>query len=108
MMTNEFIEHEEPVATAGVVHPGKVLKLEVLPALRISGQSLATAIGATRPSITKLLNGGMACTPMMALKIERAIGYSADLLVAMQAQYDLATARRDQAEVLARIEPIAA
>lgn len=107
-MTNEYIEHDEPVALAGAVHPGKVLKLEVLPARRISGHRLARAIGSPLPSITKLLNGGTAVTPMMALKIERAIGYSADLLVSMQAQYDLATARREQADALAQIEPIAA
>jgi len=105
---NEFLEHDEPIVAAFPAHPGTVLKTEVLPARGVTGVALAAAIGAQRPFVTAMLNGRKGVSPAMALKIERAIGYPADLLVAMQGNFDLAETRRREADALERIAPIAA
>lgn len=102
------IEHDEVIMSAFPVHPGLVLKMDVLPARKVTGVALAEAVGTPRPSITKILNGKKAITPEMAARIEAAIGYSADRLVRMQGLYDLARAKREQAERLSGIPRLAA
>ena len=104
-MGENYIEDDEPLVAAYPQHPGVVLK-ETLADRSVAGVTLAAAIGAERAFITKMLNGQKAVSSSMALKIERAIGYPAELLVAMQSQFDLAEARRKDAAALERIEPI--
>ncbi len=89
----EHYEHNEPVSTAYSIHPGLLLKVEILPGQRLTGAKLADAIGVARPGFSNMLNGHRAITPSLAVKIERAIGYSADLLLRLQAAHDLAEAR---------------
>lgn len=101
-------EKNRPIVSAHPIHPGIVLKLEVLPARNVSGVALAEAIKTPRPTVTRILNGKHPITPHMAARIEAAIGYPATLLLKLQLAHDLAVVREEEAERLASIPRIAA
>jgi antitoxin HigA-1 len=86
-------DEDEVLGDAFAVHPGLILKNHILPARRVTASALADAIGVARPGFTNMLNGKRAVTEALALKIERALGYPADLLIGLQTQHNLAMAR---------------
>lgn len=67
-------------------HPGVVLK-EYLEGVSVT--SAASHLGVTRATLSRILNGSAGVSPEMALRLESAIGTSADMWVGMQASYDL-------------------
>lgn len=105
---NKWIEEDEELVVLYPSHPGQLLKEEVLPAVKVSGAALARAIGIKQPNVSDMLNGKAPITPLMAARIEAAIGFSAEMLLRFQMAYDLATIRREQASELAHVERIAA
>ena len=78
-------------------HPGETLREDILPALGLSVTDAANQLGLARPSLSKVLNGHVAISPEMALKIEKWLGVenggSADVWLAEQTAYDLWQAR---------------
>lgn len=104
---NKNIEHDEFLTDLYPPHPGQLLKIEVLPASKVTGTALAQAIGATQPSIAKVLNGRGPVTPALAARIEAALGYPAAILCGLQTAYDLAEERRENSERLKAIPRIA-
>jgi len=102
------IEHDEAITAPFPVHPGFILKLDVLPSREITAVALAKAIGTPRPSLTNILNGKKPITPEMAARIEAATGYSASLLLKMQVNHDLAHVMRESRERLQSIPRLAA
>jgi antitoxin HigA-1 len=99
----EFIEQNEVMIDLFPIHPGTVLKMEVLPGKKVTGSALADAIGATQPSIAKVLNGKGPVTPSLAARIEAATGYPASLLLRIQTTFDLAEVKRENEERLRSI-----
>ncbi|MGQ0671900.1 MAG: HigA family addiction module antitoxin [Hyphomicrobium sp.] len=73
-------------------HPGRLLK-DDLEALGLTVNEASKALGVTRQQLYRVLNGTSAVTPTMAIRMEKAIGTSADTWLRMQAAYDLAEAR---------------
>lgn len=90
---------------AFATHPGVFLKASVLKDRRITQSALADAIMVARPGFNTMMSGKRSMTPLLAKKIERAIGYPAEVLMAMQTTYDLAQVDE---EPLHRIQLIAA
>lgn len=90
-------------------HPGETLREDVLPALGLSITEVAEQLGVARPSLSKVLNGHVAISPEMALRIEKWLGVenggSADLWLAEQTAYDLWQAR---AKFKANVKPLEA
>jgi antitoxin HigA-1 len=80
-------------------HPGALLKGE-FDALGLGMADAAKALGVTRQQLYKVAAGASAVTPEMAVRIERAIGGTAELWLRMQAAFDLARARRS-ADIMA-------
>ena len=74
-------------------HPGLTLRDDVLPALGMNVTDAAQALGVTRPTLSRVLNGAAAVSPEMALRLERWLGVEhggrADVWLGMQAAYDL-------------------
>ena len=73
-------------------HPGEVIR-EYLPE-GIAVTEAAKRLGVTRQALSALLNGRAGVSAEMALRLEAALGTSAEMWVQMQAGYDLWKARQ--------------
>jgi antitoxin HigA-1 len=85
-------------------HPGLGLRDDI-EVLGLSVAEAAAGIGVTRQQLYNVLSGKHAITPEMALRLEMAIGGTADSWLAMQAAYDLAQLRNRNTIVLRRLGP---
>lgn len=75
-------------------HPGAVLRKDVLPALNMTQAQFAQALGVSRLTVSHLLNEHRAVSPDMALRLEKALGTSAETWCGMQAAVDLWESRQ--------------
>jgi antitoxin HigA-1 len=73
-------------------HPGEVLR-EYLPE-NLDVTEAAKRLGVTRQSLSALLNGRAGASAEMALRLEAALGTSAEMWMEMQAGYALWQARQ--------------
>lgn len=78
-------------------HPGKGLKDEI-DALGLSVADFAKALGVTRQQLYRLINGDCGMTAEMAVRLEMAVGGSADFWLRLQMNYDLAQIRNRASE----------
>lgn len=91
------------------IHPGEIIKDE-LEARRISQRKFASIIDCSYTVLNEMLNCKRAVTTDYALRIEAALNIKAYLLVNMQSEYNLQTARHDNhmEKVLNKIRAAAA
>jgi addiction module HigA family antidote len=82
-------------------HPGEVLR-EYLPE-SLAVTEAAKRLGVTRQSLSALLNGRAGVSAGMALRLEAALGTSAEMWLEMQAGYDLWQARKQGRPKVERI-----
>jgi antitoxin HigA-1 len=86
-------------------HPGGLIR-ENLKDLGVSVADAAAGLGVTRQQLYNVINGKSGITPEMALRLEKALGGSADIWLRMQVNYDLARVRRRAAEItVERLSP---
>ena len=90
-------------------HPGEVLKDE-LEYRGISQRGFAKEIGISYSAFNEMLNGKRSLSPELAMMMEAALGVDAAPLLAMQNEYDMLMAERDESfmEKLRKIRRIAA
>ena len=74
-------------------HPGRVVK-DAIEELHLSIVGAAEGLGITRQQLHKILAGRSAVTPEMAVRLEKALGSTADTWLRMQMNYDLAQVRQ--------------
>jgi addiction module HigA family antidote len=78
-------------------HPGLTLRDDILPALNLEVGEAAAQLGVDRTTLSRVVNGRAAISPVMALRIERWLGRdhggAAEVWLAQQAAYDLWQAR---------------
>jgi antitoxin HigA-1 len=74
-------------------HPGHIVK-DAIEELQLSIVEAADGLGITRQQLHKILAGRSAVTPEMAVRLEKALGSTADTWLRMQMNYDLAQVRR--------------
>ncbi|KGM28778.1 transcriptional regulator [Photorhabdus luminescens] len=67
-------------------HPGIVLR-EYLGDISVT--EAAKALGITRAALSRILNGNVGISADMALRLEAALGTSAEMWTGMQSQYEL-------------------
>ena len=90
---------ETPRSALPPMHPGELLRDDILPALGLPRQDIARALGISRQALHGILSGRAAISPLMALKLARLCGNGPDLWITLQARYDLAhTAEARRAE----------
>ena len=86
-------------------HPGRLIKGE-LDELGVSIAEAASVLRITRQQLYRITKGESAITPDMALRLEKAIGSTADFWLRLQMSYDLAQARlRAPAVDVRKLEP---
>jgi addiction module HigA family antidote len=73
-------------------HPGRHIADE-LAHLAVSVADGAKALGITRSQLYRVIKGDSAVTPEMAVRLEQAIGSTADHWLRLQAAYDLTRVR---------------
>jgi addiction module HigA family antidote len=81
------------------VHPGGVVKHDCLEPLGLSVTGAAKVLGVTRQALNNVVNGKAGVSPEMAIRLEKAFGGTADTWLRMQANYDLAQARKHEARI---------
>jgi addiction module HigA family antidote len=84
-------------------HPGALLRLYVLPALKLSVSQAARDLAITRQTLHRILAGAAALTPEMAVRLERLCGVASEFWLDRQHRHELERVRRENADVLARI-----
>ena len=76
-------------------HPGELIKSD-LDELGFTIVEAAKALGISRQQLHSVIAGRAGVTPEMAIRLEKAIGSTADTWLRMQMNYDLAQARKRQ------------
>lgn len=77
----------------GPVHPGEILKHEVLDEMGISASKLAKRIHVLRPRIERLCEEKTSMTIDTAMRLSRALGTTLEFWMNLQLTYDLPTRR---------------
>jgi addiction module HigA family antidote len=70
-------------------HPGCILREDYLKPLAVSVTDMASKLGVSRKTISKIINEKGAVTPDMALRLSRAFGTTPQLWLNLQRNYDL-------------------
>ena len=90
------------------VHPGEILREDVLPALGFSVSEAARRLGVSRQQLHRVLACTHPITIEMALRIGKLAGNGPGLWLRMQQAYDLWYAEQRMRNELSRIETAAA
>ena len=86
-------------------HPGRLVKAD-LEEMGLTVADAAKGLGVTRQQVYRVINGESAITPEMAVRLEKAIGSTADMWLRMQMNYDLAPIRLRASSIkVKRLEP---
>ena len=89
-------------------HPGRLIK-DDLDELGVSVAEAAARLGVTRQQLHRVVKGDSGISPEMALRLEKAIGSTADFWLRLQMNHDLAQARtKTSVADVKKLEPKAA
>ncbi len=80
------------------MHPGELLREEILPALDRSKTEIARLLGVSRQTLYDVLKEKQPVTPGMALRLGKLCGNGPDLWLNLQKRYDLHQAERELGE----------
>lgn len=101
-MANPLLKNLRPV------HPGELLREDVMPALGRSKVEVARLLGISRQTLYDILNERQPVTPGMALRLAKLLGGSPESWLNMQRAFDLMQAERELAAELAAIPTLQA
>lgn len=99
---------EAPKRGLPAMHPGELLREEVLPALKAAGISkvaVAEALHISRQTLEDIVKERQPVTPKMALRLGKYLGNTPEFWLKLQAAYDLEQAAKELAPELAAIVP---
>jgi antitoxin HigA-1 len=90
------------------VHPGEILREDILPEVGLSVTAAAKALGVSRQMLHELLAERRPLSAIMCLRISRLLGSTPEFWMRLQAEYDLKRAAQDKKvmERVARIVPV--
>ena len=84
------------------VHPGEIIKQDILPSVGLSVTAAAKALGVSRQMLHDILAGCKPLSVVMCLKVSRLFGSTPELWMRLQAAYDLKKAEQDK-KVMQRV-----
>ena len=90
------------------MHPGEMLREDILPAFGKSKTEIAKLLGVSRQTLYDILDEKQPITPAMALRIGKLCGNGPDLWLNLQRHYDLWRAEKEMAKDLAKIPTLSA
>lgn len=76
------------------VHPGQIVKHDCIAPLGLTVTEAALALGVTRPTLSRVINGRAAISPEMAIRLSKAFGSRPETWLKIQLAYDLARAAK--------------
>jgi antitoxin HigA-1 len=91
-----------------LMHPGEMLREDVLPALGKSKTEIARLLGISRQTLYDILDEKQPVSPAMALRIGKLLGNGPELWINLQRAYDLAIAERELAAEIKKIPTLTA
>lgn len=86
-------------------HPGLMVKSLCLEPLKLSVTDAAIALGISRPTLSKLVNGRMSISPEMAERLSIVFNTSDEMWINLQAKYDLYLAHQYRGRL--KLKPLA-
>ncbi len=87
------------------IHPGVILREDVLPALRVSISQAAEELGVSRQTLHRILAETHPVTPEMAVRLGKWCGNGPDLWLRLQQAVDIARATDALRNELGKIRP---
>jgi addiction module HigA family antidote len=85
------------------VHPGQILREDVLPTLRLSVTAAAKQLGIARQTLHRIMAEQAAVSPEMAVRLGKFCGNGPGLWLRLQQTHDLWHAERRLADAVDRI-----
>jgi antitoxin HigA-1 len=88
------------------VHPGRIVKQDCLEPLGMSVTKAAEVLGVSRQAVNNLVHEKAGVSPEMAIRLSKAFGSNAETWLQMQMNFDLAQARKKEANIkVERFQP---
>ena len=87
------------------VHPGEILREDILPEVGLSITAAAKALGVSRQMVHDILAERKPLSAVMCLKISRLVGSTPEFWMRLQADYDLKKAAENK-NVMQRVSQI--
>ncbi len=95
------------MAMKNPVHPGEILRDDVLAELGLSVSDAAERLGVSRVTLSRVLHGHARVSPNLAVRLEEAGVGTARAWLAMQISFDLAAQRAEGVPKVRKLEPVA-
>lgn len=89
------------------VHPGEILREDVLAELGLSVGEAAQRLGVSRVTLSRVLHGHSRVSPNLAVRLEEAGVGTARAWLAMQSAYDLAAERAAGVPKVRKLDTVA-
>ena len=90
------------------MHPGELLREEILPALDRPKAEIAKLLGVSRQTLYDILTEKQPVTPLMALRLGKLCGNGPDLWLNLQKRYDLERAAQELGDKIKEIPTLEA
>jgi antitoxin HigA-1 len=90
------------------IHPGEIIKEDILPSVGLSVTGAAKALGVSRQMLHGILAGRKLLSAVMCLRVARLFGGSPEVWMRLQAAYDLKKSEQNKKvmERIGRIVPL--
>ncbi|MEJ0061751.1 MAG: HigA family addiction module antitoxin [Alphaproteobacteria bacterium] len=82
-------------------HPGAIVR-DIIDGLKLNVTAAAAALGVTRTTLSRILNGRAGLSPEMAVRLSKAFGSTAGFWLRLQLNYDLAQIEKKASRIHVR------
>jgi antitoxin HigA-1 len=94
------------MAAMRAIHPGEILREDVLKPLDVSAKKFAEMIGVPPNRVSAIVNEERAITADTALRIARLLGMQPEYWMRLQARYDLQTQQAAAGKEISKVRPL--